>query len=326
MRALESEDFSDYECYINFTEDSYVDTTLWTFITHSASTIIYFMAATKLYFFPHSRLLSSPCDWSHKKPTELLVPLFLCVSSISHFLAALHTLTVKSAEDMNPLMIASKVYDAIGNGLIFSLTLAVMDVTPECDSKLKQNLWFLFVTAATVAPIWAAIYNFEVIKSIDLHFCFSAGYYLLLPLAYASRIFETIEKTFEHCLFTKFFSFVAILVAMSYARSFYWKCGSYVAYQTCFGDCPLPRGMNQTSFFNIAKLVALFCWAWAEDQVPSVCLNRLVEPEDDPTEISDGFDSDYSVEFDKDNEDHSDIEHLEEQTHSFESTGSSITE
>lgn len=323
MGALAGRSASDDNngCYINFTEESYIDTTLWTFITNGVSAVIYFMMAVKLYFFPHTRLLSSPC----KSPTDFLVPVFLAVTSVSHCLAAVHTATAKSAEDLNPIIIASNLYGAVGSSLIFSLALAVLGVTPEYGRNLKQTAWFALLLAFSIAPIWAVIYNFQLLESIDLHMCFSAGYYLLLPLAYAARIFETIEKTFEHYLFTKFFSFVAILVSMSYTHNFYWRCGSYVAYRSCFEECPLPTGMNQTSFFNIAKLLALICWAWAEDQVPSVCMKRLSElEEDDPTVISDG--SDDSVGVDKDNEAIGDIECVEEQNYSFKRTRTETTE
>ncbi|CAJ1934438.1 unnamed protein product [Cylindrotheca closterium] len=321
MTHFQSRHSREYECSVSFTEDSYIDNTHWTLMTHSVSAIVYLLAAVKLYFLPHSRRLSSPCNCLHQSPTEYTVPMFLCVTSISHGLAALHTATAKSAEDLNPLIIASNLYAAVGSGLVLYLSLAVVQATPECI----PNVWFILVVAASVAPIWAVIYNFEVIEGIDLHMCFLAAYYLLLPLSYSVRIFETIEKSFFHYLF-KFVAFVTILISMSYTYNFYWKCGSYIAYKNCFEDCPLPHGVNQTSFFNITKMISLVCWAWAEDRVPSVCFKQFDEPEDDTTVISDGFSFDDDLMMDKDHTNSDEIENLEEQNHSFDSTRSSTTE
>ncbi|KAL3928102.1 MAG: hypothetical protein SGBAC_012791 [Bacillariaceae sp.] len=230
-----------------------------------------------------------------------------------------------SAKDLNPMIIASNLYGAVGSGLILSLSLAVVEATPEYGPKFMQHVWLFVVLAVSVAPIWAVIYNFEVLEGIDLHMCFSAGYYLALPLSYAARICETIDKSVKHYLF-KFFAFVMILIAMSYSHNFYWKCGSYVAYKVCFEDCPLPRGVNQTSLFNAGKLVSLVLWAWAEDRVPSVSFKGLYEPEDDPTVISDGYGSDDDFGMDKDYENSDDVESLEEQYHLFRTTRSSTTE
>lgn len=321
MRDLEDFDpnlytsTEDYKCIIAFNEQNYLDKTKWTIRTHFAAMIVFFVCAIKLSFFPRNKKSSAEAaivgsGWSRKHLMEQLAPVFLLMEAFSHGFAGVYHLTVESAETASPLESASQLFGMLSCVMFFLFTVMVVMCSQHELSYFLGVIWRMGISGLWLAVIYAYMFNQAILLGIDLHMYVLVGVCLLLLLAYGIRIFHSPNGTICH-FFNKSLSLLILILATAYAHNVYRKCGSYDGYLECFIRCPLPGGLNHTSFYNIAKIFALAGWAMAEDIDPSVSLFQLALGlrTDEATVISDGSDL---FESDLDKEDEED-QALEEQ-------------
>ncbi|CAJ1967805.1 unnamed protein product [Cylindrotheca closterium] len=294
----------DYTCIIAFNEQTYVDKTKWTIRSHFATTIVFCICFLKLYFWPHHKAMFPGTVLSQRKIVERLVPLFLLMESFSHlFVGMYHLVIEEKTEETNPLKSISQMFGMFAAVILFLFALMVVMACYHKLSPVTQVIWRFGILGLWLAVIYAYMFNRSVFLGIDIHMYVLVGVCLLLLLAYGIRIFHTPTSTTNGSssichLFNKSLAILIVVLATAYAYSVYRKCGSYDGYLECFIRCPLPYGLNHTSFYNIAKLLALGGWAIAEDISPSVSLELLTAGlraagnagTDEATVISDGPD------------------------------------
>jgi len=301
MRELEDFNYytttPDYTCIISFNQKTYVDNTSWTVRSHFAVMTVCFLCAIKLCIFPRHNKISSGCV--RKQLLEQLVPLYLLLTSMSHGFASIHHSIVVSAQNANPLETISQTLGILACMILFLFSLTMVEATQNKKSIFVKAIWVSGISGLAIVAAGATVFYWKrksseggnVLVGIDLHVYFTVGVYLLLLLAYAIRIIDVPDGKICH-FFQKALALLIIILAAAYAYHVYRKCGSYdPGYLECFVRCPLPGGLNHTSFYNFAKLWGLGGWALAEDGTPSVCLqsnSTLHIHMDDATVISEG--------------------------------------
>eukprot|EP00980_Cylindrotheca_fusiformis_P006366 scaffold1356_cov123-Cylindrotheca_fusiformis.AAC.47 len=168
--------------------------------------------------------------------------------------------------------------------LALILGLAMVGTTPQSKLMAIRALWWLVVISYSAEMICVVIFRYEVLGGIDLHSLLAFGILLLLFFLYIAQSWRAKSMKSWHYMI-KAVALLTVIGALCYSFMFYPKCGSLEAYRSCFEECPLPKGMNQKSFFNIALMFGLSGWAWSEDSFPTIRPRKI---RDDLTIISTG--------------------------------------